>query len=203
MNAEAKFVRPPTAALRRLAAFLQESGSRLDPTEAAEQAINEWIAAARGQYTGIRPTPTRGYQWKSLFLPEGTELRMSHDGRSFHAHVDGSDIVYEGRSVSPRQLTIAVAGDGRNAWRDLWIRLPGESAWKTAARLRREGERAAPTKTVSPMEAMSAAAACMSETLRSALALVEHANAQVLDAAERRAGLRRARDVMECDCRFD
>lgn len=203
MDAAARFVRPPTAALRRLAAFLQESGSQLDPTEVAAQAINEWIATAKGQYTSARPTPTRGYQWKSLFLPEGTELRMSHEGTSCHAHVMGNAIVYEGRSLSPRQFTMAVAGQGRNAWRDLWIRLPGESRWKPATLLRREAACAPPPKTVSPMEAMSAAAACMSETLRNALALVEHANAQVIDAPERRAGLRRIRDALESDCRFD
>lgn len=70
MNAGSN-VRAPTDALRRLAQFLQESGNRMSPAEAATQAINEWIAAARGQFAILAPTPSQGYQWKSLFLPHG------------------------------------------------------------------------------------------------------------------------------------
>ena len=72
----------------------------------------------------------RGYQWKCLFLPDSTELRMYCGDDYFYARVVGDAIVYQGQRVSPRQLTMAIAGEGRNAWRDLWLLLPGESAWK-------------------------------------------------------------------------
>ncbi len=65
------------------------------------------------------PDHSRGYQWKSLFLPHGTELRMTSSRQSGYARVVGDRIMYEGRSVSPRGLTLAIAGEGRNAWRDL------------------------------------------------------------------------------------
>lgn len=204
MNAPLDFVAPPTAALRRLAEFLRESGSALKPKEVAEQAINQWIATAKGQYPALAVSPSRGYQWKTLFLPEGSELRMRYGDQSYHARVEGDAIVYQGQRVSPRQMAIAVAGDGHNAWRELWILLPGETKWKPASLLRRESEREAPAKTVSPAEAMTAAAACMAETLKTALALVEHATAQALPKYERRAlRHRRAQDVMEQACMMD
>ena len=79
----ASFYLAPTAALRHLAIFLKESGSTLTVEQAATSAINQWIAAARGTPANINLPPMRGYQWKSLFLPEGTDLRMFID-RQFH-----------------------------------------------------------------------------------------------------------------------
>jgi hypothetical protein len=201
MNAPRTFL-PPTTALRRLADFLYETGNPLTTTEAATLAINDWIAAAK---TGCKPPiPARGYQWKSLFLPEGTELRMSYHRLHYYARVTGDDLIYDGQPVSPREMALAVAGDGRNAWREMWVRLPGDTAWHPAARLRRTGAAQPAPAPVSPVEAISAAASCMSETLKAALALVEHANAQALPQYERRvARHRRAQDLMEDACKFD
>jgi hypothetical protein len=161
-------------------------------------------------------TRAGGYQWKELFLPEGTELRMSCDGDVHHARVTGDAIFYQGRRVSPRQLTLAIAGDGRNAWRDLSLRLPGEKQFQPASLMRRNvqaqiragveagaaargGERRG-----SPAEVIAAAADAMSEALRTALALVEHSNAQSLPKYERRTDFhRRAADVMVDHAKFD
>lgn len=204
MNAPLDFLPQPTAALRRLAEFLRDSGSALTPKEAAEQAINQWIAAAKGQYASLAVTPSRGYQWKDLFLPEGSELRMRYGDRYYYARVEGDAIVYQGQRVSPRQMAIAVAGGGHNAWRECWILLPGESKWRPAALLRRERGQQPPAPTVSPEEAMAAAAACMAETLKTALALVEHAAVQALPQPERRVERhRRAQDVMTDACLMD
>ena len=88
--------------MRRLASFLREIDHPLSPADAAALAINQWIAAERGQLNRTAPVPTRGYQWKSLFLPEGTELRMHAAGRSFYARVEGDELVFDGHPVSPR-----------------------------------------------------------------------------------------------------
>lgn len=206
MNAPRQFLVPPTAALRRLAEFLHDTGNSLSPTEAAAQAINEWIAAAQGQYTTARPLPSRGYQWKSVFLPEGTQLRMHHRDESYYARVEGDAIVFQGQRMSPRQMTIAIGGGGHNAWRELAILLPGETKWKPASLLRRANELgpAPPSTLVSPAEAMSAAAACMTEALKAALTLVDHAGTQSLPKYERRVERhRRAQDLMEDACALD
>lgn len=186
----------PAHALRRLAAFLKENGRKMSMVDATALAINQWIATERGQLMEGTLMPTRGYQWKSLFLPEGTELRINCAGQSFYARVEGDAIIFQGQAVSPRQMALQVAGRGRNAWREMSVLLPGERKWYPAARLRREAEAAGVTQPVSPMEAMHAAASCMSETLKTALALVEHANDQALPVYERRVTrLRRADDL--------
>jgi hypothetical protein len=194
---------PPTQALLRLADFLREAGSNLSPVDAATMAINQWIAMERSQLTPAAHTPTRGYQWKTLFLPEGTELRISFDRENFYARVEGDEIIYRGRPVSPRQMAISVAGEGRNAWREVWILLPGERKWYPASRLRRETAQQEPPKQVSPLDAMHAAAACMSETLKTALALVEHTSNRGLPAWERRTPRhRRGADALGCSVPF-
>jgi hypothetical protein len=203
MNAR-RFILPPTEALSRLADFLEETGSPLSATEAAAAAIDQWLAAERAHVRLVPATPTHGYQWKSLFLPEGTELRMQFSGRFHHARVVGDHIVYGGQRVSPRQLTIAVAGDGRNAWRELWVRLQADGKWRPASLLRRLGEQQGAPQPVSPLEAMESAAASMTQTLRAALALVEHAKTQALPKYERRVERhRRAQDQLEDSCQMD
>ena len=204
MDAPLDFVAPPIAALRRLAQFLRQSGSALTAKDVAAQAINQWIATAKGQYPSQSVTPSRGYQWKALFLPEGSELRMRFGDQCYYARVEGDAIVYQGQRVSPRQMAIAIAGGGHNAWRETWVLLPGETKWRPASLLRRESEQQAPAQTVSPAQAMTAAAACMTETLKTALALVEHANAQALPKYERRVERhRRAQDIMTDACMMD
>jgi hypothetical protein len=89
-------------------------------------------------------------------LPDQTKLRMHAGARWHDADVVGDELVYQGRCVSPRQLTIAVAGDGRNAGRDLWARRPGEKSWAIASVLRRQLEQQAPSPVASPIVAMRA-----------------------------------------------
>lgn len=128
----------PTHTFFALAAYLQESGSDANAEEVAATAIAEWIAQERARAAVGRSVRARGYQWKGLFLPEGTRLRMLHDGKFHYAEVQGDDIVFNGRSVSPARMANEVAGCTRNAWRDLWLLLPGESAWRLASVRRRQ-----------------------------------------------------------------
>jgi hypothetical protein len=85
--------------------------------------------------------PTKGYQWQQLFLPNGTELRMTYKGRNAYAQVKHEQIMAEGVSYSPSQWASAVADNtSRNAWRDIWVRLPGQRDWIFADKLRRREE---------------------------------------------------------------
>ncbi len=158
------------------------------------------------QGSGHPPTvgSSRGYQWKSLFLPDTTELRMSVSHQTFHARVVGDHIMFEGHHVSPRGLTLAIAGEGRNAWRDLWIRFPGERHFKGANRCRIEVLNSAAPPQLSPAESMHMAAAAMGQALQAALALVQHSCARHATVHERRVERhRRASDVLGDDCAFD
>jgi len=134
---------------------------------------------------------------------------MHCKGETHHARVSGDAIVYHGRNVSARQLTIAIAGDGRNAWRELSLRLPGEKQFHPASLLRRNAQArlkaaAAAAAPESPAAAIAAAAASMSEALRTALVLVELNKAPAVPKHDRRLGQsRRTIDVLADEAILD
>jgi hypothetical protein len=140
------------------------SGGKVDPVDMAIYQLEEWIErtlndedawteegfeewqlelapAAKGPSLG---DPTKGYHWKELYLPNGSELRMTYRGQIHHAQVRNEKLVYEGNAYSPSKLASKIAGDtGRNAWRDLWIKFPGQTNWDLAIRLRRREQKTA------------------------------------------------------------
>lgn len=216
MNA-ARLLPDNSDALLALDAHLRNTASVLSLTDAVALAIRAWLAANAGTGAISRPArladadadgASRGYQWKELFLPEGTELRMRYGDEVHHARVAGDAIVYRGCRVSPRQFTLVIAGDGRNAWRDLSLRLPGAAHFRPACLLRRmakassDSQRSA--KCESPAATIAAAAASMSEALKTALILVEHSNAQAVPKFERRVDKhRRGEDVLADHAIYD
>jgi hypothetical protein len=189
--------------LAELAAHLKVSGSKLSINQAMDEGIRSWIDADKARHA-VPASPSRGYQWKTLFLPEGTELRMVCANNTYNARVCGDQIIFAGRSVSPRGMTLAVAGTGRNAWRDLTLKLPGDRFFRSAMCIRREQERTPAKPPDSPVQTMAAAAAAMSDALKTALALVEHSNAQAMPKYERRGSKhRRESDVLGEVCNMD
>jgi hypothetical protein len=208
MNAIVTHALPPHL-LAELALHLRNSGSKCTVAQAATEAIRAWIAAnAQPQPAVADAGATQGYQWKTLFLPSGTELRMSTRESTYLARVVGNDILFDGRRVSPRGMTLAIAGNGRNAWRDLWLKLPAERYWKQAIRCRHEHQRmaAAPADHPQshPADNIAAAAVTMSDALKTMLALMERAGARALPDEDRRIHpARRKEDILAGDCAFD
>lgn len=83
--------------------------------------------------------PSKGYEWQNLFLPNGTQLRMTYKGRVSMAEVKHQQIWCAGEVVSPSEFASRVANNtNRNAWRDILIRTPGSHEFILAAKLRRE-----------------------------------------------------------------
>lgn len=138
MNNRVSLQLPPDT-FSALCAYMQESGAAMEVEELAAAAISEWVSEARKR-AAVHAGPEQGYQWKQLFLPSGTHLRMYHDGTYHYAQVEGDQLIFKGRSVSPAQMANAVAGCTRNAWRDMWLRCPGETAWKLASVRRRQAQ---------------------------------------------------------------
>ena len=73
-----------------------------------------------------------GYQWKQVFLPEGTRLRASFGKRPYYATVEGSEIKYGECAVSPSCFANLQGSGNRNAWKAIWLRLPGSDEWLLA-----------------------------------------------------------------------
>lgn len=121
-----------------LANFLRSNGDPRDPVEIVSVAIDYWLDNASWKPELLSASDTRGYQWKNLFLPSGTQIRMQYKGAYFYAKVDGDEIIYDGKPISPGSLANTIAGNSRNAWRDLWIKRPDDKEWKLADECRSE-----------------------------------------------------------------
>jgi|GEM_PF-2415510 len=130
----------PRPLLTELLDFLDRSDDEQDPSEAAAAALRAWLDAKQRQAQGPESAQPllRGYLWKQLFLPEGTQLRMFLRDNHDYAVVVGDRIMHRNRSVSPNQFANSFDGCVRNAWRDISIRMPGEKGWKYADARRQE-----------------------------------------------------------------
>ena len=81
--------------------------------------------------------PGRGYQWGTVFLPNGTQVRMSYKGQDTYAEICHDRLCCGEESMSPSQFARHVAENtNRNAWRDLYIKFPGDASWLLADSLR-------------------------------------------------------------------
>lgn len=106
--------------------------------EITDQALLAWLDKAKADGIHQRPATVHGYQWKNLFLPDGTRLRARNYETFKYASVEGDELYYEGRPVSPNQFNSAVPGITRNAWRDIFLLFPDARQWKRAADCRRQ-----------------------------------------------------------------
>lgn len=85
--------------------------------------------------------PLRGFQWKNVFLPDGTRLRTSYRHATEFAKVVGDRIMSDdGARFTPSQFANRYA-NGRNAWRYVWLRFPGDDYWIRAADCRKRSGR--------------------------------------------------------------
>src|SRR5471030_2966764 len=127
-----------TDVLLRLISQLRRLGGTQDISEGITAAIAFWLEERVKAPVGAGPANLNGYQWKSLFLPEGTVLRSWSYGEHNYARVEGDRIMHQGRAVSPNQFAQSFARSTRNAWSDLFVRRPGDKQFKLACLLRRD-----------------------------------------------------------------
>ncbi|RFP16405.1 hypothetical protein D0T23_09465 [Duganella sp. BJB475] len=131
-------VQVPTDTLLKLIEKLRRRGGSQDISEAMTLALERWLADPAAFALGADPAGLHGYQWKTLFLPEGTVLKSWSYGEHNYACVEGDQIIHNGRAVSPNQFAQSFARSTRSAWHDLYVRRPGDKSFKLANRLRTE-----------------------------------------------------------------
>jgi hypothetical protein len=146
----------PTSLLRLVELQRLEGGAH-DLSEAINTALEFWLDAKAALPPGADPAKLRGYQWKSLFLPEGTILRSWSYGEHNYARVDGDKIMHQGRSVSPNEFARFFARTARNAWFDLSVRRPGDKRFTMADVLRKEQAKQQRTTANTAIPGMSSA----------------------------------------------
>jgi len=117
--------------------YLMDARPGVKPDAFVTELVHRWLTVEM-ERLALRKNgqAMRGYQWKNLFLPDGTRLRTSHCGISDFAKVIGDHIVSDdGASLTPSQFANRHA-NGRNAWRFVWVRFPGDDFWIRAANCR-------------------------------------------------------------------
>ena len=127
-----------TDTLLRLITQLKLRGGTQDVSAVVNDAIELWMQEQSKLNKRCNPASVRGYQWKTLFLPEGTQLRSWSYGDHNYASVIGDEIIHQGQSVSPNEFAQSFARTTRNAWTDLSVRRPEDQHFIPADRFRRE-----------------------------------------------------------------
>lgn len=92
-----------------LSQFLTRHKVKREMFEVVDEAVKAWMDSFQAETDLSEASTLNGYQWKHLFLPEGTRLRTIRDGAHLVAHVEGSRLVYEGQICSPSQFVNRVS----------------------------------------------------------------------------------------------
>lgn len=109
------------------------SDFRLEPIIA--DAVRAWMnpaPAAQSPQQQAAAASGHGYQWKQVFLPEGTRLRACFDHQPYFAVVEGARIKYGEHAISPSCFANLHGSGNRNAWKAVWLRFPGSEEWLLA-----------------------------------------------------------------------
>src|SRR5262245_24236781 len=183
----------PTEQFLRVVDMLRKHGSMSDPVGTVEMAIDYWLENASWKAEDLIPgiplaSTDRGYVWKQLFLPHGTIVRMKYQGQFHYAKVEGDDLVFDKKPISPSEFANEVTGTSRNAWRDLWIKRPTDQDYHLADTLRSEVAEAEAKAAEAEAKAAAAEAEAKAAEERAAAmeALVAELTAQVNANAKKR-----------------
>lgn len=124
----------PVGDFLRLELHLMETRPDIRPEAFVTDLVQRWLAIDTERLM-LRKNgrPVHGFQWKNLFLPDGTRLRTSYCHVAEFSKVSGDHIVSDdGTRLTPSQFANQHA-KGRNAWRFVWLRFPGDDDWSRAA----------------------------------------------------------------------
>jgi hypothetical protein len=109
----------------------------------SEEYLDELAALEGNSQLATFGDPKKGFQWQTVFLPNGSKLRITYKGRQNHADVRHGSIQFDGKSYSPSEWARKVANNtNRNAWHDIWVQMPGSQQWQLSARIREEQKEA-------------------------------------------------------------
>jgi hypothetical protein len=110
-----------------------------DPMIWSAEYIERHAEAEGARFIAKYGNPSRGYQWQNVYLPNGTQIRMTYRGEATYGEIRKEKLFSGKDSLSPSEFARRVASNtSRNAWRDIYIKFPGDGGWKFADDLRRQ-----------------------------------------------------------------
>ncbi|WP_338760322.1 hypothetical protein [Massilia sp. METH4] len=123
----------PVTDFLELEFYLMDTRPGVKPDAFLAEMLKRWLRAENERLALRKSGPAlRGFQWKNLFLPDGTNLRTRHGNTVEFAKVCGDRIISDdGIALTPSQFANRHM-KGRNAWRFVWLRFPGKEQWVRA-----------------------------------------------------------------------
>lgn len=122
----------------RLELHLMETRPDVRPEAFVTGLVQRWLTIDTERLALRKNGPAmRGFQLKNIFLPDGTRLRTSYRHAVEFAKVVGDHIVSDDGTRLTPSLFANRHAKGRNAWRFVWIRFPGDEHWSRAADCRK------------------------------------------------------------------
>lgn len=78
-----------------------------------------------------------GWSWKGVTLPNGTELKASHQGKLCAAKIENSKWMQDGNTyASPSAAAFAITNYGINGWLFWQVKRPSDATWVQLGSLR-------------------------------------------------------------------
>lgn len=103
------------------------------PEAFVTELVRRWLEADKERLAARENGPAlRGFQWKTLFLPDGTVLRSARGNTVEFAKVIGDRIISDDGAQTTPSMFANRNARGRNAWRVIWLRFPGRHDWLRA-----------------------------------------------------------------------
>lgn len=130
----------PTLDYLDLEFFLMDTRPGVKPGDFVAELVKRWLATEKARLALRNGQAMRGFQWKDVFLPEGTALRTSYCDMVEFAKVVGDRIVSDDNTLMTPSLFANRHAKGRNAWRFVWLRFPGNDYWIRAGHCRTHSE---------------------------------------------------------------
>jgi hypothetical protein len=100
------------------------------------------LASSQAEDRSESEQPTEqgeGAYFKDVFLPEGTELRATHKGKTYFAKISGSEWI-DGttgqRRNSPSQAAYFITNNHVNGWLFWLVKRPNDDVWHSLNALR-------------------------------------------------------------------
>lgn len=125
----------PYEVFMELSDYINTMRSRESIGDLAGVAIRYWLAEEQRKQESplaVQPSLVSGYQWKRLFLPDGTLARTIFKGRPRVAQVANGQLLFDSAPISPNEFANSPGGAPRNAWKSIWLLFPGEREWRLA-----------------------------------------------------------------------
>jgi hypothetical protein len=105
---------------------LMDTRPDVKPDAFVTELVKRWLATEMERLALLKNgMAMRGFQWKTVFLPDGTHLRTSFDDTVEFAKVVGDHIF----SDDGASLTPSLFANRHAAWRFVWLRFPGDDQW--------------------------------------------------------------------------